>query len=56
LIKDGRHLDFEGFEKIVRIAMEMNPSGKRKYIGSEILNSLRSGEGIVYAAGNCGTT
>ena len=36
--------------------MEMNPSGKRKYSGSEILNSLRSGERIVYAAGNCGRT
>ena len=43
-----------GFREIVRIAMEMNPSGKRKYSGSEILNSLRSGERIVYAAGNRG--
>jgi LAGLIDADG endonuclease len=54
LVKDGKHLGLEGFEEIVRIAMEMNPSGKRKYSGSEILNSLRSGEGIVYATGNCG--
>src|SRR5207249_2593526 len=31
LVNDNRHLDPEGFEEIVRIAMEMNPSGKRKY-------------------------
>ena len=43
------------FEMIVRLAMEMNPSGKRKYIGSDILKSLRSGERIVYATGNCGS-
>jgi LAGLIDADG endonuclease len=45
-----------GFEEIVRIAMEMNPSGKRKYSGSDILESLRPGERIVYAAGNCGNS
>ena len=56
MMKDDRHLDLEGFEEIVRTAMEMNPSGKRKYSGSEILSSLRSDEGIVYATGNCGTT
>ena len=54
LVSDGRHLQLEGFEEIVRLAMEMNPSGKRKYSGSEILNSLRADEGIVYATGNCG--
>src|SRR5581483_4967775 len=56
LIYNQRHFELEGFEQIVRIAMEMNPSGKRKYLGSEILNSLRSGERIVYATGNCGNT
>ena len=56
LILDGRHLDPSGFVQIVGLAMEMNPSGKRKYSGTEILNSVRSGEGIVYAAGNCGST
>ncbi len=56
LVRDGRHLDLEGFKEVVGIAMEMNPSGKRKYSGSEILNSLRPGEGIVYATGNCGVT
>jgi len=34
--------------------MEMNPSGKRKYFGSEILSSLQSGERIVYATSNRG--
>jgi LAGLIDADG endonuclease len=56
LVDDDRHLEPEGFAEIVRLAMEMNPSGKRKYFGSEILDSLRSGERIVCAAGNCGVT
>ena len=56
LVSEGRHLEFEGFEQIVRTAMEMNPSGKRKYSGSEILSSLRSGERIVYATGNRGSS
>ena len=51
----GQHLERIGFEQIVRIAMQMNPTGKRKYPGSEILRSLRSDEGIVYATGNGGT-
>ena len=55
LVSNGRHLEQEGFEQVVQLAMEMNPSGKRKYIGSEILNSLRSGERIVYATGNRGS-
>ena len=56
LVSDGRHLEQEGLEEIVRLAMEMNPSGKRKYSGSDILKSLRSGERIVYATGNCGSS
>jgi hypothetical protein len=56
LVFQRRHLDLEGFGEVVRLAMEMNPSGKRKYSGSEILNSLRSGERIVYAVGNRGST
>ena len=56
LVYEGQHQAREGFEEIVRVAMEMNPSGKRKYIGSEILKSLRSGERIVCATGNCGST
>jgi hypothetical protein len=54
LVFGGRHLELGGLEDIVRIAMEMNPSGRRRYRGSEILNSLRSGERIVYATGNRG--
>ena len=50
----GRHLDNEGFQRIVGLAVQMNPSGKRKYVGSEIVSSLRAGEGIVYATGNRG--
>ena len=53
---ENKHLELEGLMEIVKIAMEMNPSGKRKYYSDEILNSLRSGEGIVYAAGNSGST
>jgi hypothetical protein len=56
LIYEGRHLEREGFEEIVTIAMEMNPSGKRRYTAGEILNSLRSGERIVCAPGNRGRT
>ena len=55
LVSNDKHLEHEGFEKIVRLAMEMNPSGKRKYNGNEILSSLRSGERIVYATGNRGS-
>ena len=55
LVYRKHHLDVDGLEQIVSLAMDMNPSGKRKYSGSEILNSLRSGEGIVCATGNRGT-
>jgi hypothetical protein len=36
----GAHLERSGFVGIVRTAMEMNPSGKRKYSESDILRSL----------------
>src|SRR5476649_2866554 len=52
LIGQAVHRELEGFGQIIQLAMEMNPSGKRKYSGSEILDSLRSGERIVYATGN----
>jgi hypothetical protein len=55
-IRAGRHLERDGIATIVRLAMEMNPSGKRKYFGNEILSSLRSGERIVCATGNRGST
>jgi hypothetical protein len=54
LVDAGEHRELEGIRTIVQLAMEMNPSGKRKYSGNEILSSLRSGERIVYATGNCG--
>ena len=54
LIGQAAHRELEGFGLIIQLAMEMNPSGKRKYSGNEILDSLRSGERIVYATGNCG--
>ena len=56
LVREEKHLELVGFEKVVQLAMEMNPSGKRKYFGSEILSSLRSGERIVCATGNRGST
>ena len=56
LVSEEQHLELDGFEQIVRFAMEMNPSGKRKYFGSEILNPLRPGERIVCATGNRGIT
>lgn len=56
LVYDRHHLEYEGMKAIVELAMRMNPSGKRKYSGSEIISSLRSDEGIVYATGNRGET
>ncbi len=56
LVRAGRHLERDGLVLIVQQAMEMNPSGKRKYFGNEILSSLRSGERIVCATGNRGST
>ena len=53
-MSEGKHREVDGLEKIVRLSMEMNPSGKRKYFGSELLNSLRSDERIVYATSNRG--
>jgi hypothetical protein len=41
---------------LYKSAMKMNPTGKRKYSGNEILNSLRADEGIVCATGNRGIT
>ena len=48
------HLTVDGLIRTVEWAMEMNPTGKRKYPGNEILNSLRADEGIVYASSNRG--
>jgi hypothetical protein len=54
LMAAKRHLELRGFREVVWLAAEMNPSGKRKYFASEILNSLGTGEGIVYASGKPG--
>ena len=54
LMYERRHLDLDGLEQIVLLAVEMNPSGKRKYSGSDILKSLRSDERIVCATSNRG--
>ena len=56
LVREAQHLELDGFEQIVRLAVQMNPSGKRKYSADDILRSLRSGEGIVCATGNRGIT
>ena len=39
-MSQGGHLERHGFVRIVRTAMEMNPSGQRKYSESEILSSF----------------
>ena len=54
LVSTDKHRELDGLELIVKLSMEMNPSGKRKYFGSEILSSLQSDERIVYAASNRG--
>jgi LAGLIDADG endonuclease len=56
IVHAKRHLTPEGLTQIVKLAMGMNPSGKRKYSEDEILGSLQSGEGIVCATGNRGST
>ena len=56
LMAKGKHLEQSGLIEIVQLAMQMNPTGKRKYTGDEILSSLRLDEGIVYATGNSGIT
>jgi hypothetical protein len=55
-IHHGEHLTREGLRTIVELAMGMNPSGKRKYCAAEILDPAGSGEGIVCALGNQGST
>ena len=39
-IRGGRHKSHAGFSEIVRVAMRMNSSGRRKYSADEILSSL----------------
>ena len=40
LVFDKQHLEVDGLTEVVTLAMRMNSSGKRKYSGDEILNSL----------------
>jgi hypothetical protein len=56
LLERGAHRDREGLIKIVAIAREMNPSGRRRYRSKEVLAHLLQGEGIVCAPGNRGST
>ena len=51
IVSSGKHQEPDGLKKIVELAMQMNPSGKRKYVSSDILRSLGTGEGIVCATG-----
>jgi LAGLIDADG endonuclease len=41
-VSEGKHREVEGLESIVRLSMEMNPSGKRRYSAGEILCCLQS--------------
>jgi LAGLIDADG DNA endonuclease family protein len=50
----GAHRTREGLIRIVKIASEMNPSGRRRYGSREVLAKLVQGEGIVCASGNRG--
>src|SRR5207247_9267417 len=50
----GAHRRVDGLAEIVKLASEMNPSGKRRYDASAILVKLSQGEGIVCASGNRG--
>jgi LAGLIDADG endonuclease len=54
LMADREHRSREGLVRIVELAAEMNPSGKRRYDASVILAKLRHSEGIVCASGNRG--
>jgi hypothetical protein len=56
LMSAGAHRTAEGLIEIVELTIGMNPSGRRRYHGEEILAKLRQGEGIVCASGNGGIT
>ena len=56
LMAGARHRDRVGLIRIVELAREMNPSGRRRYDAEAILVTLRQGEGIVCASGNGGLT
>jgi hypothetical protein len=55
LMAAGEHRSRDGLVRIVELAREMNPSGKRRYDATAILRQLQ-GEEIVCASGNGGGT
>jgi hypothetical protein len=52
----GAHRSRTGLIEIVKLASEMNPSGRRRYSAELVLAELLQGEGIVCASGNRGST
>jgi hypothetical protein len=54
LMAAGEHRSTAGLVRIVELAREMNPSGRRRYDASAVLKQLQQGEGIVCASGNGG--
>ena len=52
----GAHRRVDGLIQIVKIASEMNPSGKRRYDAYGVVSQLLQGEGIVCASRNGGST
>ena len=55
LMAEGGHRSRVGLRRIVELAREMNPSGRRRYDAAAILVALR-GEEIVCASGDGGGT
>ncbi len=41
LVYSSKHLHHEGLQKIIELAYQMNPSGKRKYRKEDLLRVLR---------------
>ncbi len=40
LMKNGEHVTPEGMKKVMVLAFQMNPSGKRRYVQSDILDFM----------------
>jgi hypothetical protein len=55
LVKQGAHLTEAGLREIVKLAMQMNASGKRKFVEEQIVETLGI-EVIVSATSNGGST
>jgi LAGLIDADG endonuclease len=56
LMARGAHRHRAGLIRIAILARDMNPSGKRRYSVDDMLAKLFTGEGIVCASGNGGST